>query len=135
MPLKFAGYSISYRRGGRATDGKPDAKWHSHVEIDHKCFKELEALFLDAAVRRSANQVALAFYRLDFEPYAPVRRQLLRLLRTVNKARKQAGEKTLPYDVLPLRRRVVRPFATLAESCGAGRGEYLLNEGRHFRPK
>jgi len=110
VPLKFAGYSISYRRGGRTREGTPDARWHSHVEIDQKRYRELEAWFLEMAVRRSVAQLALEFYRLPFEPYAPVRRQMLRLLRKVNEARRQGGLERLPYEVLPLRRRVVKPF-------------------------
>jgi hypothetical protein len=43
-------------------------------------------------------------------PYAPIRRQFLNLLRAVNRARKAAGFELLPKEVLPLRRRVVRPF-------------------------
>jgi len=110
VPLKFSGYSISYRRGGRTREGKPDARWHSHVEIDQTRYRELEAWFLEMAVRRSAAQLALEFYRLPFEAYAPVRRQMLRLLRKVNEVRRQGGLERLPYEVLPLRRRVVRPF-------------------------
>jgi hypothetical protein len=124
-PLKFAGYSISYRRGGRATNGESDSKWHSHVEIDGEWYKVLEAWFLDTAARRSAEKVALDFYRFPFEPYAPVRRQLLRLLRRVNAARKQAGQPVLPYAVLPLRRRVVRPFGPAVPAGG-------MEEGKRF---
>ena len=110
VPLKFAGYSISCRRGARTVDGKPDGRLHSHVEIDREWYKVLQAWFLDTAARRSAEEVALDFYRCPFEPYAPVRRQLLRLLRYVNAARKRAGQSELPYAVLPMRRRIVRPF-------------------------
>ena len=42
---------------------------------------------------------------------APVRRQLLTLLRLVNDARKRAGFAAVPTKVLSLRRRIVRPFA------------------------
>jgi hypothetical protein len=110
VPLKFAGYSISYRRGGRTREGTPDVQWHSHVEIDHKRYRELEAWLLEMAVRRSSTQLALEFYRLPYEGYAPVRRQMLRLLKKVNDARRRAGLDVLPHEVLPLRRRVVRPF-------------------------
>jgi hypothetical protein len=110
VPLKFAGYSISYRRGGRARDGSPDCKWHSHVEIDREWYKVLRAWFLDTAVRRSAEKVLLDFYRFPFEPYAPVRQQMLNLLRAVNNARKRAGQEQIPYKAIPLHRRVVRPF-------------------------
>ena len=110
IPIRFAGYSISYRRGNRRVDGTPDAKWHSHVEIDRQSFQQLQAWLVDRATRCSAEGLALEFYRIPFEPYAPVRRQMLRLLRIVNQARKQAGREPIPHAVLPLRRRVVRPF-------------------------
>jgi len=61
-------------------------------------------------VRESTERLALEFYRFPFEPYAPVRRQMLTLLRLVNSVRKRAGHEQLPYTVLPLRRRIVRPF-------------------------
>jgi hypothetical protein len=110
VPLRFAGYSISYRRGNRTVAGQPDAKWHSHVEIERKWYKLLESWFLDIAARLGPERIALEFYRCPFEPYAPVRRQMLRLLRKVNAVRKRAGHEALPYQVLPLRRRVVKPF-------------------------
>ncbi len=125
VPLKFAGYSISYRRGNRTVAGKADGKWHSHVQIDREWYKVLQAWFLDTAIRRSAEKVTLDFYRFPFEPYAPVRRQMLRLLRRVNAARKQAGQPVLSYAVLPLRRRVVRPFGPAVRAGG-------VEEGRPF---
>lgn len=110
VPIKFHGYSISYRPGGRTRTGEKDPRWHSHVEIERSRYKELRAHLLELAVHRSAERLALEFYRLPFEPYAPVRRQMLNLLRAVNRARKVAGYSILPPQVLPLRRRVVRPF-------------------------
>jgi hypothetical protein len=109
-PLQYSGYSISYRRGGRTRAGEPDRKWHAHVQIERRRYLELKARFLELAVHRSADNLALAFYRLPFEPYAPVRRQLLNLLRVVNRARRKAGFQPVPIEVLPLRRRIVRPF-------------------------
>jgi len=61
-------------------------------------------------VHRSPENLALAFYDFPFEPYAPVRRQLLMLLREVNAVRRRAGFQVLPIEVLPLRRRIVKPF-------------------------
>lgn len=109
-PLKVSGYSISFRRGGQTADGKPDAHWHSHVEIDRQWYKRYKAWFHDMAVRESTERLALEFYRFPFEPYAPIRRQMLLLLRLVNSVRKRAGLEQLPYAILPLRRRIVRPF-------------------------
>ena len=50
------------------------------------------------------------FGMLRFEPYAPVRRQLLNLLRAVNRARKQAGFEPVPVECLRLKRRIYRPL-------------------------
>jgi hypothetical protein len=80
------------------------------VEINRQRYKELQAWFLEIGVHRSAARLAGEFYRVPFEPYAPVRRQMLKLLRMVNAVRKRAGYEVLPYAVLPLRRRIVRPF-------------------------
>jgi hypothetical protein len=44
------------------------------------------------------------------EPYAPVRKQLLNLLRVLNTKRQRAGHPKIPATVLRLRRRIVRPF-------------------------
>ncbi len=111
VPLKFAGYSISYRRGGRTRGGELDPRWHSHVAIEREQYLELRALLVELAKHRSAEKVALAIYQLPIEPYAPVRRQLLVILREVNRARRAAGFVKIPTEVLVLRRRVVRPFA------------------------
>jgi hypothetical protein len=110
IPLRYAGYAISYRRGGRKRDGTPDDGWHAHVEIDRRQYLGLRDHFAEIAVRRSVEQIALAFYNLEIEPYAPVRRQLLRLHRMVNSLRKKAGLKRVPVEVIPMKRRIVRPF-------------------------
>jgi hypothetical protein len=111
VPLRYAGYSISYKPGGRTKDGKPDDKWHAHVAIDRNQFLELRAWFAERALRESPDKLALAFYQLPLAPYAPVRRQLLLMLREVNRVRKVTGRKPLPPEILPLRRRVVKPFS------------------------
>src|ERR1019366_7798499 len=118
IPLRIAGYSISYRRGGRTREGKLDQRWHAHVEIERSRYLETKAHFLHLAVHRSPEKLAMAFYELPFEPYAPVRRQLLNLLRAVNLLRKQAGYRPVPVEVLPLRRRIVKPFGESGQIDG-----------------
>ena len=39
VPLRFAGYSISYRRGNRTAAGTTDPRWHSHVEIERSAIR------------------------------------------------------------------------------------------------
>lgn len=97
-PIRFGGYAISVRAG------------HVHVRIDLNTYRDIRAHLFSVAVHRQASALAAEFYTLPFEPYAPIRRQLLNLLRLVNKSRKAAGYQLLPYTVLHLRRRIVRPF-------------------------
>lgn len=111
IPLQFEGYSISYRRGGRTRSGQPDDKWHAHVAIERRHYLELKAHLLELARHRSADNLALQFYRVPFEPYAPVRRQLLNLHRAVNRTRKRSGFSTIPIEAIPLRRRILKPFS------------------------
>ena len=91
-------------------EGEVDPRWHADVEVDRKTYKELRDCLVDLAVHRSVRNLALEFYQLPFEPCAPVRRQMLLLLRRVNQAKKRAGFQPVPSEVLPLRRRVVKPF-------------------------
>ena len=112
VPFKFAGYSISYRRGGRTRNGRTDPSWHAHVRIERQQQLELVSHLTELAKRRAPDSVANAIYNLPLEPYAPVRRQLLIILRSVNRQRRALGYAPLPLEVLPLRRHVVRPFAT-----------------------
>ena len=110
VPIRYAGYSISYKPGGRKKDGSNDDKWHAHVEIDRDQYLDLKAWFSERALRDSADRLAVALYQLPIAPYAPVRRQLLLLLKEVNRVRKTSRQTQLPHDILPLRRKVVRPF-------------------------
>lgn len=122
IPIQHGGYSIGYRPGGRKRTGEPDPKWHAHVAIERRRYLELKSWFIEQATKRSEKDIALAFYRLPFEPYAPIRRQELNLLRAVNRVRSAARLTPIPTEVLPLRRRVVRPFAnrTSYGSCHHG---------------
>lgn len=117
-PITYAGYSISYRRGGRTRAGRPDPSWHAHVSIERSAYLGLRAELLDQAHGRAAD-LAAAFYHVPFERYAPVRRQLLLLLRRVNEMRKRAGQSAIPVEVLGLRRRIVRPFGDTAQPTRA----------------
>ena len=118
-PLVYGGYSISYKRGGyvRRAEGQPaqrDERWHSRVQIARGEYRTWRALFLEIAAKRTADQIAAEFWKLPFEPYAPVRQQQLNLLRLVNRARRQAGLDRISPRVLRYRRRIVRPFEPFA---------------------
>jgi hypothetical protein len=99
VPIKFAGYAISYRSG------------HPHVRIEQRQFLELKAWFLDASTHRSRESLEMEFRKLPFEPYAPVRSQLFSIVRRLNERRAAAQFEPVPATAIRLRRRVVQPFA------------------------
>lgn len=103
VPIRIGGYSISVRKG-------PDGRLHSHVRIDREPYVDLMAHHLERCGRLSTARLVGDLYRLPYEPYAPVRRQYLLLLRRINEIRKQNGRQTIPVEALPLRRRIIRPF-------------------------
>ncbi len=98
VPIKFGGYSISVRGG------------HPHVRIERERYKEVKAYFVERATHRSAQSLVAELEGVPFERYAPVRRQLLNILRGVNRVRKVAGFSRIRGESLRLRRRIVRPF-------------------------
>lgn len=111
-PISFAGYSIGCRRG-------IDRRWHASVRIHQDTYHEEKAYLLDIACQRSVTALVSELQRgLSFEPYAPVRRQSLNILRAVNKARATAGLEAIPHSCLRFRRRIVQPFG--ASVCFQG---------------
>lgn len=102
MSFKLGGYSVSYRNG------------HASVRIDQETYKRLKTYLVDLAPRRSVEHMIEEFGMIEFEPYAPIRRQLLNLLRAVNRARKQGGFERVPEDCLRLKRRIYRPFGDMS---------------------
>ncbi len=102
-PIVFAGYSVGCSKGS-------DGRYHASVKIDPRSFAELRDYLVGLATRRSAETLAAEFRAVRFAPYARVRRQLLRLLREVNEARRAAGYAAVPSSVLKLRRVPVKVF-------------------------
>jgi len=113
-PIRFAGYSIGFKRG-------VDRRWHASVRISPDEYLRVKSYMLGLAAHRAVENLATEFKRLPFEPYAPVRRQLLNILRAVNRARSEAGFEPVPITALRLRRRIVRPFESGLECGGAER--------------
>ena len=110
VPIRFEGYSISYRRSGVTPKGGGPPKWHACVRIDPPTYKQLKAFFRDRACHRSVENLAADFARVPYARYAPIRRQLLTILRAVNDARARMGYELVPHAALRLRRQIVRPF-------------------------
>jgi len=119
ISIKFEGYSISVAQGGflrKPKGGGPavrDPKWRVRVRIGAEVYKGLKAYFEDIALHRSVNQLARELSDLPFEPYAPVRQQLLNLIRYINRRRETASLEPVSFSALRYRRRIVRPFGTV----------------------
>ena len=105
-PIKYEGYAVSYR-AGRAC-----------VRIDRGTELNLKAYFEDIATKQSAASISRQFRRLPFQPYAPVRVQLLEMLREVNRLRKAAGLEQVPVTSVRWKRWIVKPFGEDAKSGG-----------------
>lgn len=80
---------------------------------------DLKAFFLEVAGHRSAEELASMLYNLPYEPYAPIRQQLLNILRLINEKRKASGKDPVSPKVLRYRRQIVRPFVPLEEDEAA----------------
>jgi hypothetical protein len=102
-PIRFAGYSVSCKMGR-------DGKWHPLVRIDALEFKMIKRHFLKAALTTSTEVLAGILWGLRFVPYAPVRAQYRHLFHAVNERRRLASLEPLPWDILPNKRWIVRPF-------------------------
>lgn len=97
VPIKVGGYSVGCRRG------------HPSVRIEPGEYRRLKADLLDLAVRRSPDVIEAEFRSLRYEPYAPVRSQLLCIHRAVNRARRAAGFEPVRAS-FRFKRQVYRPF-------------------------
>jgi hypothetical protein len=94
VPLKVEGYAVAYRAG------------RVSVRIERNEYLDLKAYFRGLALRRPSAAIADELGALPYEPYAPVRRQLLGLLGAVNRARREAGLDRVPVSCLRLRRQI-----------------------------
>lgn len=103
VPIRIGGYSVSYRGG------------HAHVRIEQGEYKRLKSHLVQVSHEPRREVVVEQFNRIRYVPYAPVRRQLLNLLRAVNRVRVERGFPRLDSEVLTLRRKVIKPFGTSAE--------------------
>jgi hypothetical protein len=119
--IQFKGYSIGVKKGGFVRKNDPDeppirdGKYRVRVQIAAKRYREMKAYFLDIATHRSVMALGSELYNVPFEPYAPVRQQMLNILRLVNRARREAGYELVPPTVLRYLRRIVKPFHAAME--------------------
>lgn len=97
-PIRVGGYAIGYRSG------------RVSVRIDRTEYRVLKDAFAKRALN-SKERLEAAFAKLPYEPYAPVRSQLLAVLRAINRRRAVAGLPALDRTCVRLSRRIVKPFA------------------------
>jgi len=123
-PIRFHGYAIGCRRAGEG------GKYHPSVRIERDHYRQLKGHFAQIAVHFSVEDLCRALRTIPYEPYAPIRNQLVGIRRAVNRRRQAAGLETVPWSSLRLRRTSVRPFGevgfgqaaqpeTLGEQCTA----------------
>jgi hypothetical protein len=83
MPLHFGGYSVAYRDHlgrGRVS-----------VRIERNVFEETKRRFESIAAKESTDRLVAELIALRWEPFAPVRQQIYRLIRAVNRIREVRG--------------------------------------------
>jgi hypothetical protein len=112
-PIVYEGYSLGYANR-RAT-----------VRIDRGTELNLRAYFEDVATRYSAGGIMRQFRRLPFQPYGPVRKQLLEILEEVNRLRRAKGLERVPMTSVRWKRWIVKPF---------GEGSWPDSPGRAAGP-
>ena len=98
FPIKFGGYSISFRGG------------HASVRIEPTEYKMIKAYFLQFALHRNGEWLETEFAKLSYQPYAPIRGQLAAILRAVNRLRRQIGFAEVARSCLRTKRTVCLPF-------------------------
>ncbi len=116
VPIQFHGYSISVKRGGflKREEGEEEATAdHRHrvrVIISRESFRNFAAHLLELSTHRTVETLRWEFWNQPYEPYAPIRKQLLTVLRAVNKKRSAMGYEKIPTDCIRYRRNIVKPF-------------------------
>lgn len=116
VPIQVGDYSLYVKRGDylrRRSADEPlqvDGRYRVRVLISRKPYRELVAYFLSVCCHRSAENLGRELGSIPFEPYAPIRKQFLKLLFLVNQKRKQAGYARLPANVFRMVRLPVKVF-------------------------
>ena len=115
-PIHIGDYTLAVKQGGflkkdpEADEPVADGKMRVRVQIAREKFQDYRGYFIERACHLSSERLSKELYCLPFEPYAPVRRQLLTLLRLINEHRQAAGFSKLPPTVLRYKRQIVSPF-------------------------
>lgn len=101
--IKVAGYSIGCRKGR-------DGRWHASVRIEHALLVALKSGLMEAGLHHGSHALGTACAEIRHLTFGPIRRQLLGVLRSVNRVRRTAGLNTIDFESIGWRRQIVRPF-------------------------
>lgn len=127
--IKFNGYSI--RHGCCQRTGK----WHTLVRLDKPTYVALKSHFLELALRRSVEKLADEFWAVGFQPYRPVREQLLAILRATNAKRKRAGLPVLAAgQCIRDKRRITKPFGEQSDGVQSAATDACSSNSGRMRP-
>lgn len=110
VPIRVGGYSLMCKKDGSSAAAKDGDRYRVRVQVCREVYRDWRNYFVERARDCSADQLARELYCIPYEPYAPVRRQALMILRLVNKVLVGRGLEKLDWSVLRYRRQVVKPF-------------------------
>ena len=130
--LHAGGYAI------RRTYSAREKRWKVFVRLDRETYINLRAQMLDLAVRgthRDPHALEHEFRQLRWQPYEPVRRQLLAIVKAVNRKRRYAGLQQIRLSCIPTMRTIGSVFME-EWSTRSGQREHgcsTIDPGREVR--
>lgn len=102
-PIQFEGHSIGFVEN--------HGKGHPSVRIARGRFESVKRHFVAIALHRSVEELSTEFRSQSFEPFAPVRKQMLEVFRSTNRERTVANLPLVPLDALRLKRKSIKVFS------------------------
>ena len=118
-----AGEHYEYVPRGRRLE-----RWTGSVRIERGRYLALWDEFLGIATHWSVDRIAKRLYCVPFEPFAPVRRQLLTVLREVNRARRHVGYEPVSTEAIRFKRKHVAAFKPAGEIEKSLPGSLLIDD-------
>ena len=106
--LKAFGYSI------RWSFSEAEKRSRASVRLDKETYRDVKGHMLAICLwpcYRSPEAMEHEFRRLPYQLYGPVREQLYRIARAVNRRRRRAGLPSIDYDCISSKMRVTTVFA------------------------
>lgn len=108
-PLRLGPYSVKLRLDN-TPKGRASGRHRASVRLTERAYSELKTELLEIAMHRSAETLAARVFRLAFQPYGPVYRQILAVVKAVNVQRRGAGYVAVPLSCVRFRRDLPKHF-------------------------